>query len=67
MKNIKKQLKRYQIFKYLTKHIGKGVKGNLKRLHIINENQAIKRTIIGKERIKCKIINFIENHFKQAH
>jgi len=67
MKNIEKQIRRNQTFKYLTKHAGKGVKGNLKRLHIIEDNQTISRTIIGKENIEHEIKKFNENHFKQAH
>ena len=60
-------MKRNQTFKYLTKHAGKGVKGNLKRLHIINNNQAIQKTIIGKEQIEREIMNYNQNHFKQVH
>ena len=67
MKNIEMQQKRKHTFKYLTKHAGKGTKDNLKRLHIINKNQTIERTIIGKEQIECEIMKFNENHFQQAH
>ena len=60
-------MKRHQALKYLTKHAGKGVKGNLKRLRIINDNQAIQQTIIDKEQIEREIINYNQNHFKQAY
>ena len=60
-------MKRHQALKYLTKHAGKGVKGNLKRLRIINDNQAIQQTIIDKEQIEREIMNHNQNHFKQAH
>ena len=38
IKNIEKKQKRNHAFRHLTNHIGKGIKGNLKRSHIMNEN-----------------------------
>jgi len=67
IKNIEKQQKRNHTFRYLTKHAGKGVKGNLKRLHIVNENDQIIRTIIDKENIEKTIKEFNEKHFQKAH
>jgi len=67
MKNIEKQQKRNHTFKYLTKHAGKGVKGNLKRLHIVDERNQIVKTVIQKEQIEQEIKRFNEHHFKKAH
>ena len=67
IKTIAKQQKRANAFKYLTKHVGKGVKGNLKRLHIVNEEDKIVRTIIEKEQMEKEIMEYNVQHFKQAH
>jgi len=47
--------------------MGKGVKGNLKRLHIVNENDRIEKTIIEKEQMEKEIMQYNEQHFKQAY
>jgi len=67
LKSIEKQQKRTHAFRYLSKHAGKGIKGSLKRLHIINHNNEIQKTIIDKESIENEIMKYNTKHFKEAH
>lgn len=64
---IKWKLKRNHSFHYISKHVGKGVRGNLKRLHEVNNRGQIINTYIDKESIKVKIMNYNVKHFTQAH
>ena len=64
---IQKYEKKIHIFRYLIKYAGKGVKGNLKRFHIINEHDSISKTVIGKENIEKELIEFNEKHFKKDY
>ena len=48
------------------KHEGKGVKGNLKRLHVINENDSIDKIVIGKETIEKELIEFNKSILKYS-
>ena len=65
--SIQRKLQRNQSFRYVSKHIGKGVKGSLKRLYIVNENGEIVKTHIDKETIEEQIQNHKVKHFTKAH
>jgi len=65
-KMIKEQQRKYA-FKYITKHIGKGSRKSLIRLHEMDQNQQIIRTHIEKEAIEQAIIDQNKKHFKMAH
>ena len=39
---IKKNLRRNHTFHYLTRHIGKGERDSIKRIHIVDKNQKFK-------------------------
>ena len=65
--SIKKKLKRNHSFYYISKYAGKGVKGSLKRLYIVNEKDQIVQTYIDKESIEDNIRKHNIKHFTQAH
>ena len=46
---IKRNLKKQRMFHYLTKHVGKGVRGSLKKVYVADQNQKIIKTQIEKE------------------
>ena len=46
------------IFYYLLRYIGKGIKGNIKKLQITNENNKIVKTHLNRTLIESKIIIF---------
>ena len=48
------------------KHEGKGVKGNLKRLHVINENDSIDKIVKGKETIEKELMEFNKSILKYS-
>ena len=52
IKAIKRRLKRNRSIKHTSKHAGKGIKGSLKRLHIVNEKGDIIETLVNKESIE---------------
>ena len=63
-----KKNKQYQyVFYYLTKHIRKGIRGNIKWLHEINKNNQIVKTYINTTSIENKIIEYNIKHFTKAH
>ena len=64
---VKKNKQHQHTFYYLAKHIRKEVRGNIKWLHIINENNQIVNTCINKISIENKIIKHNIKHFTKAH
>ena len=56
LKGIKNRLMRHTSFKYISKHIGKGERGSLKRLYELDENNQITKTSVSKEEIESAII-----------
>ena len=54
-------------FHYISKHVGKGSKGSLKRLHIVNEKDQIVKTYVDKESIEDNIRKHNIKHFIQAY
>ena len=66
LRSMAKQMKHQHSFQYLTKHIGRGPKNSLKRVHISNENNNIVKTLIQKEEIERVIIQHNINHYSQA-
>ena len=55
IKAIKRRLKRNKSFKHTSKHAGKGIKGRLKRLHVLNEKGDVIETLENKESIEDEI------------
>ena len=55
---IQRNLQRKYTFHYLTKHVGKGEKGSLKRLHEVDQNMKIVVTHILKEDIENVMFKF---------
>ena len=43
------------------------MRGNIKRLYEIDEDNKIKNTYINKESIESKIIEYNAKHFTKAH
>ena len=66
LRSMAKQMKHQHSFQYLTKHIGRGPKNSLKRVHIPNENNSIERTLVQKEEIEQVIIQHNIKHYSQA-
>ena len=54
------------MFHYLSRHVGKGLKDNIKRLQIVNDDDS-KVTLIKREEIESRIREHNTNHFKKAH
>ena len=69
-KNIINRIKKEQqwnySFHYLTKFVGKDMKGSLKRLHEVDKEGNIIETYLNREMIEKKLIQFNTKHFKQA-
>ena len=59
IKGIEKNVRRNFTFTCLTRHIGKGGKGSLKKLHEVNQNLEIVKTHVLKEEIES--ITFAHN------
>ena len=67
LSGIKKKLYKTHTFHYITRHIGKGDRDGIKRLHVVNEDNQIIKTSINREQIEEEIIMYNEQHLKQAH
>ena len=52
IQRIKKERYRLYAFKFLTKHVGRGVNGSLKRLHLSDEEGKIVQTFTNQEEIE---------------
>ena len=63
---IRKKLSRDHTFHYLSRHVGKGVKNNIKRLQVKNQNGSTE-IVIKREDIEEKIKDHNTRHFKKAH
>ena len=61
--SVKKNLQRQQSFKYITKHVGKGAKNSLKRLHKVDSLNKIIHTFIEKEQIEEAIFEHNTQHY----
>ena len=61
--SVKKSKQCQYIFHYLTKHTGRGVKENIKRLHQVDSNNKIKNTFLDQEPIKKAIMEYNKLHF----
>ena len=64
---IKKKLQKTHTFHYITRHIGKGDREGIKRLHTVDEENKIIKTCVNREQIEEEIITYNEQHLKQAH
>ena len=63
---IRRKLSRDHTFHYLSRHVGKGVKDNIKRLQVKHSNGDIE-TVIERKEIEDKIKDYNTKHFKKAH
>ena len=67
LRTIRKAQQWRYAFKYITKHIGRGSKKSLIRVHKVDGNQKIIRTHIGKEAIEQMLMNHNRKHFTMAY
>ena len=67
LRKIWKNQQRKYAFRYMTKHIGRGVNKNLMRIHEVNAEQKITKTHIGKGEIEEAIMKHNKVHFTKAH
>ena len=67
LSGIKKKMNRMYSFHYLSRHVGKGEREGIKRLHEVNENNKIINTYVERERIEQKLIEHNKTHFTKAH
>ena len=64
---IKKKLNKIYSFHYISRHVGKGEKYSIKRLHAVDKNNTIINTYMEQERIEQELSKYNEAHFKKAH
>ena len=64
---IKKKIRRNHNFHYISRHIGKGVRENIKWLHVMNSNNEVDEMLIKREEIEDRIKQHNFNHFKKTH
>ena len=61
-----KNQRRTHIFYYLSKHAGKGIRGNIKKLIIKGANREIIKTYLDRKSIENELIQYNNNHFQKA-
>ena len=66
LRSIIKNRQRKSAFKCMTKHIGRGRKRGLIKVHEVNENNQIVKTHIGEEEIEKTIMNHNRKHYSKA-
>ena len=66
MAGIRKKLQRDHVFHYLSRHVGKGLRDTIRRLHVQNEHKEVIETLIKREDVENRLIEFNANHFKKA-
>ena len=64
---IKRTLNKMHSFRYISRHVGRGDREGIKRLHVVDNNECIQETYVNRDRIEKEISKFNENHFKKAH
>ena len=67
MSGTKKKLHKNHTFHYVTRHVGKGERDGIKRLHAVDAENRIIHTSVSREQIEEQIISHNEQHLKQAH
>ena len=60
---IKKQRKQEHTFRFLIKHVGRGINGLLKRVHSVDNNRNIVKTYTKKEEIEKNLIDYNRIHY----
>ena len=60
---MKSKLHNYS-FQYITKFLGKGIRGSLCKVHIVNETNKIIKTLTSRNKIEDEITNYNQNHLK---
>ena len=64
---IKRKMQKNHAFHCIARHIGKGDREGIKRLHTVNQDNEIIKTSVNREQIEKEIITYNERHLKQAH
>lgn len=64
---IKRSLNREHAFYYISRHVGKGEREGIKRIHEVDDNNKIIKTYVDRESIEDRIIKYNEMHFTKAH
>jgi len=64
---INKEMMRNHTFQYLSRHVGKGKRDGLRRLHKTNQNNEIVETYVDRIEIERELVNYNKDHFTQAH
>jgi len=60
-------MNRMHSFHYISRHVGKGEREGIKRLHEVDEDNTIISTHVDRESIENKLIEHNEMHFTKAH
>ena len=55
--------RRMHTFHYLSKHAGKGIRGNIKKLIIKGANREMIKTCLDRTYIENELIQYNNNHF----
>ena len=67
LSGIKKSMNKMHSFHYISRHVGKGEREGIKRIHEVDENNKIINTYVDQESIEDRIIKYNEMHFMKAH
>jgi len=54
-------------FHYLSRHVGKGEREGIKRIHEVDDNNRIISIHVDRESIENKLIEYNEAHFTKAY
>ena len=52
---IKRIMKRNYAFHYLSRHVGKGFRENMKRLQVMNKDNEVEETLVNRDEIEERI------------
>jgi len=64
---IRKELIRNHTFQYLSRHVGKGQRDGLRRLHKTNNNNEIVESYVDRLTIEKELVEHNKDHFTKAH
>ena len=67
IQRIVKEQRRNHDFHYMTRYIGKGERGNLRIIHIKDNENKIVKILTNRYDIENAIIDYNKSHFQQAH
>ena len=64
---IKRKLFKTHTFHYISRHVGKGDRDGIKRIHTVDDSNQIIKTYVNRKQIENKISRYNEKHLKKAY